>query len=348
MLPYREFDSSPLARFVRFVSRSFRIRYAFGVEVRMYWAAAILMPLIFLRWIVPSSGGTLEAAVLTTVCVVGLFAVIWTHEMGHIAMGRRYGVHSNLITLSPMGGVAHMSAPATGPRVEFLVAAAGPAVHLAWLAVCWPLWKLLPARLAAIDGWTFAPIEFTLWFLVTTNASLLLFNLLPVFALDGGRMLRAFFATRTHPNRATLWATTVGFVGGGLMIVYGFTQGPVASLILIVIGLSCVQACLNERRIARWTHVYNQTSRAPWESDPDAWRQGAADTDPSEARPGVLARWREQRAADKQQRAEAEQRALDAQVDAILDRVHKVGMGGLSDREKATLKRASQKRRGAG
>jgi hypothetical protein len=238
-----------------------------------------------------------------------------------------------------------MQAPAPNARVELQVALAGPAVHLVWLAVCWPLWKLLAND---TDPGRPEPIELTLWFLVKANQTLLLFNLLPVFMLDGGRALRALLAMRVHPNLATLWVTTVGFVGGGLMILYGFTRASVDGVILVVIGLSCVQASWQARRMARAVLVYGSVVQAPWESDPDAWRHGEAGEDTRAARPGWLARWRAQRSAEKRARAAAQQSALDKEVDAILERLHQVGMGGLTDREKATLKRASEQRRGAG
>jgi len=348
-MSYSEFDQSPLARFVRVVSRSFRLGRAFGVEVRMYWVAAILMPLIFLRWMLPVSGTALEAAFLTTVCVVGLFAVVWTHEMGHIAMGRRHGIPTNLITLSPLGGAAHLSAPAPGPWAELKVALAGPAVHLAWLVLCWPLWKLLPSGMVTFSAWRSDPIGFTLWFLVTTNAFLLAFNLLPVFALDGGRALRALLATRVHPNRATLWATTVGFVGAAGMILVGISRSGPGGMILVVIGLSCIQACLYERRWARAALVYDvAAAREPWATDPDAWRHAARPQDARPRRPGMFARWRQRRAQRRSLDEAAERRHLDAELDAILARISEVGMRGLSAREKATLARASRQRRGTG
>ncbi|MCA8963871.1 MAG: M50 family metallopeptidase [Planctomycetes bacterium] len=346
---YRDFDNGPGARLMRVVTRTFRIGHFFGVQVRMYWAAALLMPLVFLRWIGPASSGAAEAILLSVLCCAALFVIIWTHEMGHILMGRRHRIRTDLITLSPFGGVAHMNAPATSPRMEALIALAGPAVHLIWLAVCWPIWLLLPASFGASGGWS-STVEFTLWFLVTTNVSLLLFNLLPVWALDGGRVLRALLAMRVHPNRATLWATTVGLVGGGMMIVYGLFGGGVQGAVLVVIGISCMQSSLHERRAAQYVLVYHRDEREPWATDPDAWRHGPlrkADDTPRK-QPGAIARWRQRRRASAAARRLAEKAELDAQTDAILDRVHQVGMDGLDARERAILQRASKQRRETG
>ncbi|HEU4420468.1 MAG TPA: site-2 protease family protein, partial [Planctomycetota bacterium] len=233
------------------------------------------------------------------------------------------------------------------PRAELMIALAGPAVHLVWLAVFWPLQLVLPDRVLVVDGWSECPISFAVWYLVTTNTSLLLFNLLPFFPLDGGRTLRSLLAMRVHPNRATMWATTLGFIGGGLFIVLGLMRKDVEATIGIVLGLSCIAACLNERRMARHVLVYQQVMQDPWATDPDAWKRGEGPLAPPRRR-HFFARWLHARAERKAQRAAAAAAAFDREVDQILERVHQVGMSGLTDREKAVLKRASRRRRGAG
>jgi hypothetical protein len=240
-----------------------------------------------------------------------------------------------------------MNAPASTPRTELLIALAGPAVHLIWLAVFWPLQLLLPDRVLVIDGWRACPITFTVDYLVAANTGLMLFNLLPFFPLDGGRTLRALLSMRVHPNLATMWATMIGIIGGGVFIVLGLMRKDVESTIGIVLGLSCISACLNERRLARHVLVYQQAMQDPWATDPDAWKRGEGPLAPPR-RGHFFARWRRARAERKAQRAAAAAAAFDREVDQILERVHQVGMSGLTDREKAVLKRASQRRRGAG
>jgi len=347
---YRDYDQSPAMQFLRALMRSFRIGRFFGVEVRMYWAAAILMPLLFWSWIAPSAVTWGEELTLAAISTVLLFVIIWSHEMGHIACGWRYRIRTDLITLSPLGGVAHMNAPATTPRAELGIALAGPAVHLVWLAVFWPLQLWLPGDLLGIEGW-WDPLDFALWFLVTTNVGLFLFNLLPIFPMDGGRSLRALLSMRWHPNRATLWATTVGFVGAGLLILSGLTRTSYQSVIPMCIGLSCISACIHERRVARHALIYDESQRRElWETDPDAWKHAstAIARDLTHARPGFLARLRASRAERRAAAARAADDALHREVDEILERVHKVGMTGLSNREKAVLKQAANRRRGTG
>jgi Zn-dependent protease len=344
--PYEPYDQSPVQRLLRVVMRTFALGTFFGVHVRMYWAAVVLVPLIFLRWIQPATASGVEALVLVALAFTLLFAVIWTHEMGHIQAGRRFGIRTDLITLSPLGGVAHMGSPASTPREELWTSLAGPATHLVWLAVFWPLYLLLPRDALTPGDWYWSPLWFAVWFLFTTNLTLLLFNLLPVFPMDGGRVLRSLLSMRVHPNRATMWATSIGIAGGAAMAMWGLFEARVESTILVLIGVTCIMASLQERRMARHVLVYQQHARhMPWETDGDAWKRGG---DPQERRPGAFARWRAARAQRKAHERATRDAALDREVDTILERVHEVGMSGLSDREKAVLRKASARRRDTG
>lgn len=341
-MTYPDYDNAPAVRLLRLLLRSFRIGVFFGVEVRMYWAA-LALPLLFTSWV---AGGSLATtAMLAAIQFLALFAVIWSHEMGHIAMGWRHQIRTDLITLGPLGGVAHMNAPAPSARAELQIALAGPAVHLAWLAVIWPLSWAIPA-----DGtWFFHPLWHAVWYLKVMNVGLLSFNLLPIFPLDGGRALRALLAMRWHPNRATMWVTSGGIVGGGLLVLYALAGSRIESTICLLIGASCISACLHERRIARHVPIYGQFQpQHPWQVDPDAWKRVSSGVLREPGRPGWFARWRQQRQAKLLAKQAAEQAALDQEVDGILARVHEVGMTGLSEREKAVLRRASERRRGAG
>lgn len=339
-------------RWLRALHASFRIGRWYGTEVRMFWVAAILMPLLMWSWL-GSVGGFGERLLLTAVLFVGLYSAVLTHEFGHALWARRYGIHTPQITLSPLGGVAHLGAPVRGPREELLVSLAGPAVHLLWLAVVWPLSGLLPWGTVELDGFAYDPVAFTLAYLWQLHVGLLLFNLLPFFPMDGGRVLRALLAMRMHPNRATRIATTIGIGGAVLLIGLGLFAPGYQGSIQVFLGLSNLMACLQERMVARHQLVYGEDGppREAWQSDPDAWKRGA---DPfadhaAPARPGWWSRWRWRRdPAVAAQRKAAARAALDAELDRVLDRVRQVGLSGLSGKERAVLERASRERRGTG
>lgn len=349
---YRDPYDSPLVRLFLWLSRSFRVGRFFGVEVRLYWIAAVLVPLMFLAWFAKYVGNGLELLVLVTVAFVNLFVIVWSHEMGHILAGRWYGIRTPLITLSPLGGVAHMGAPATTPKAEAVIALAGPAVHLVWLAVCWPLSWLLPWGTVHVPGWRNDPVALTLSLLVETNLGLLVFNLLPFFPLDGGRVFRALLSFRVHPNRATMIATAVGIAGGAGLALYGLFTQSISGSILFFIGLAIVQAALNERRAARHVLIYRphgNVQREVWESDPDAWRQGSPGFagEPVARRPGWFARLWARRAAAKAARRHAQEQAFEQELDRVLQRLHEVGMTQLTKGERKVLEDAAARRRGA-
>jgi len=342
---YRDSFTQPgWMRALRWLSASFPVGRCFGVHVRVYYLAVVILPLILLKnvegW--PFVEGLTYIALTTS----ALFTVIWTHEMGHIVAGRRYGIPTPLITLSPMGGVAHMSAGAPSPEKEIVIALAGPAVHVLWLLVVFPLSLLLTYGDLRPGSWGHDPGIGLVETLLYINVALLAFNLLPLFPMDGGRALRGFLARRMHPNEATMRVTRIGMVGGWVLITAGIAawilRDDLYGPILVAIGISNLMACKQERVAAQYSAGPYATSapRQPWESDPDGWKTGADDAGPSrsEAR-------RAGREAKRQEREAAEQRALDAEVDRILDRLNEVGMEGLSAKERKILEKASRRRR---
>ncbi|MDJ0973405.1 MAG: site-2 protease family protein [Planctomycetota bacterium] len=345
--PYYRPERSGFVRFLEVISASFRLGRFFRVEVRVFWLTIIIMPLIFLSSFGPWMS-TAEALTHTVIWTLLLYVVIWSHEMGHIWMGRRYGMHTPLITLSPIGGLAHMASPAPRPSAEAWVAAAGPATHLVWLAVFAPLWYFVLGQdwtVGRPDGWFFGPISFAIYYLVVINFFLMVFNLLPFFPMDGGRILRALLSNRMNPNRATMIATQIGIIGAVLFMV-----SPIFFTffgewwLLFVIGLSNLFACLQERKAARYgMSPYDATAQLdPWQSDPDAWKRGSS----FEAEePGFFQRRKEAREQRKREREYEERESLEQEVDRILAKVSEVGMGGLTEKEKRTLMRASEERK---
>ncbi len=327
------------------LSASFRLGRAFDVEVRVYALTLVVFPLFAaIEWGRVGYHGS-ELVFDVAAMTLALYLVVWTHEMGHILAARRYGVITPEISLSPLGGLAHLSSGVPSPRSDVVVSLMGPATHLLWLLPLWPLSRwVVDAHWLRPEGWSVGVPAFLVSFLWQVNIGLLLFNLLPIFPLDGGRVLRAVLSMRLQPNRATLWATRIGTVGGAGMIVYGlFFEQSLFATILVVIGIGVVISCRQEARAARH-HVgpYEAEPRLPWESDPDAWKRAAA----AARRPSGLARWRAARRARAEARRCEADAALAEAVDRVLDRVKQVGMAGLNASERRVLERASRRQRG--
>ncbi len=166
---------------------------------------------------------------------LGLFASIIFHEFCHSLVARRYGLPMRGITLFIFGGVAEMLEEPRSPKAEFLMAIAGP-VSSVLLATGLYLIRMVGVWLA----WP-APINNVLYYLVLLNFALAVFNLLPAFPLDGGRVLRSIlWAVRGNLRWATKIASQLGSGFGLFLIImgilcvvmgYGFVVGVWSALI---------------------------------------------------------------------------------------------------------------------
>lgn len=177
-----------------------------GVDLYLHWTLAFLLLWVGIDGF--AAGAGLLGVSLSLVSVALLFGLVVMHEFAHAWAARAVGIGTHSITLLPIGGVAQLAGSPQKPRHELLIAAAGPASNLALAAVLWPLAAAATSPLAQV----------LLGYLISANLMLALFNLLPAFPMDGGRMLRAALAERG----GGLWATHVATrVSMGVAILMG-------------------------------------------------------------------------------------------------------------------------------
>jgi stage IV sporulation protein FB len=194
--------------------------------------------ILFLIWIFVASwvqGGP-EAAWNGLAFLILLFACVLAHEFGHIFTARAFGVATPDVTLLPIGGVARLERIPEAPGEELLVAIAGPLVNVA-IALALIVFfgaSLSPQHLAAVESHQVSMIDR----LAAVNLFLVVFNMIPAFPMDGGRVLRALLAMRLGHVRATEVAATIGqWTAFGLGFLGLFTN-PMLIFIAIFVYLA--------------------------------------------------------------------------------------------------------------
>lgn len=203
-------------------------------EVRLHPTFFLLLAVIGLA---QGAAGGLQAGLRGVLFVSLLFLCVLLHEFGHVLAARRYGIRTPDVTLWPFGGVASLERmpEKTGP--EIVIALAGPAVNV---VIAFVLVVLLGARFAPGEVATVERLQSSLLAqLAAANIALVVFNLIPAFPMDGGRVLRALLSLRFGYARATSIAATIG---QGLAVLLGlaglFGGGPMLVVIAVFVFLA--------------------------------------------------------------------------------------------------------------
>lgn len=173
-----------------------------GIGIFVHWTFSILI-----AWVLFSQP-TLTAGISASAFVLALFGCVVLHELGHALTARRFGIRTLDITILPIGGLARLERFPEDPQQEMLIALAGPAVNLVIAAVLGGVLVVL-GQSSTLWPTTIAGMPLLVG-LLWVNLWLALFNLIPAFPMDGGRVLRALLATRFDYNRATQIAARVG------------------------------------------------------------------------------------------------------------------------------------------
>jgi Zn-dependent protease len=202
-----------------------------GIDLKIHLTFVFL--LIWTGFTTLSSGGDMAAMVGDILLILALFLCVVLHEYGHALTARLFGIHTQDITLLPIGGVARLESMPEDPKEELAVAAAGPAVNLVIGAAL--LVSLLlsgsfasPMDISALTG--------NFWVrLMTMNFSLVAFNLIPAFPMDGGRVLRGILGLRMDRVKATKIAANIGRGIAVVMGLVGFFINPWLVLIALFV-----------------------------------------------------------------------------------------------------------------
>jgi Zn-dependent protease/CBS domain-containing protein len=212
---------------------SIRLFSVAGTAVRIHLTFFLL-----LAWIaaIHYTRGGVEAAVNGVVFIALLFLCVVLHEFGHVFAARAYGIRTSDVTLLPIGGVASLERMPEKPGQEIVVALAGPAVNLVIAVV------LALGLGASFDLGQMAQLEEARTSLIgrmtAANVMLCVFNLIPAFPMDGGRVLRALLAIPMGYTRATRAAATVGQGLAFVFALLGLLGNPLLILVAVFIFLA--------------------------------------------------------------------------------------------------------------
>jgi Zn-dependent protease len=215
--------------------RSLKIGSAFGIGIYLHWTFWLL-PL----YVVLAKPASDEISTqLTLVFVAAVFGCLILHELGHALMARCFGIRTRDITMYPIGGVASLERMSEKPFEEFCIAVAGPAVNVV-IAV------ILFVPVAGVLLYDFSLVQENglvqfLALLAIANIFLVLFNLLPAFPMDGGRVLRAVLASmigRLHATRiaAAVAILVVVYLGMAAVGLAPLLPGEPSPMLLVVAG----------------------------------------------------------------------------------------------------------------
>lgn len=201
-----------------------------GIKVFIHWTFLILP--LWIAIVNYNAGHSLSTIIWNILLLLAVFVCITLHEFGHALTAKKYNFKTKHITLLPIGGVASFEAIPEKPNQEFLVAIAGPLVNFAiggLLAIFFLLTGTLvrPVESLVPNGQNF------FYLLMLINVFIGVFNLLPAFPMDGGRILRALLSFKMERTVATKIASALGQLMAVIFIISGFFY----NWFLIIIGI---------------------------------------------------------------------------------------------------------------
>src|ERR687896_302837 len=227
---------------------AFKIGRVAGIDLKVHWTFFLL--LAFYAFAGYQDSGSVLNALVTALVIVALFICVVLHEYGHSLVAQRLGIEIKDITLLPIGGVARLKSLPERPMDEVKIAVAGPLVNVVLAPIFFAIGALLgasplqPANI--LQGGNSLGQIFA--YLGLINIALVLFNLIPAFPMDGGRVLRGLLASRLGLLRATDISSTVGQAFAVLFILFGFFT---RNFLLAIIGFFVFLGASGEGQLVR-------------------------------------------------------------------------------------------------
>src|ERR687897_3144793 len=226
---------------------SFKVGRAFGIDVKVHWTFLLL--LAFFGFTAYQNSGRFASALVTVGIIEALFVCVLLHEYGHSLVAQRLGIEIGDITLLPIGGIARLKSLPEKPWDEVKIAIAGPLVNVVLAPFFFAGALVIGADLSSpVDIIRVSSFGQILAYLGFINVALVVFNLIPAFPMDGGRVLRGLLATRLGPVRATDISSTIGQGFAILFILFGFFSN---NFLLAIVGFFVFLGASGEAQLVR-------------------------------------------------------------------------------------------------
>jgi stage IV sporulation protein FB len=270
-----------------------------------------------------------------------LFLIVLLHEFGHCFAARAVGGTADEIVMHPLGGLA-LASPPRRPLPTFITVAAGPAVNLLICGICGAiLWSLtgrvpwnpfIPTPYGVFHSWL--NVYRYAWWIFQVSWMLFVFNVLPIFPLDGGQMLQSILWRWYGYYKSMNIACITGMIGAviGAMVALASRQ-----LWLGILAAMGFMYCMSMRRAL--------LAAGPEEWSDETDYSAAYDINAGRPKKTRRSRWSLRRAAKRARKRAADERAERQRIDAILAKVSAHGMQSLTWREKRALRKATEHQR---
>lgn len=213
----------------------------YGTEVQIHWTFFLLMAWIILSEVL--SGGSMDSVLFNFQFIIAVMLCVLLHEVGHALAAKRFGIRTKKMVLLPVGGISTVDKTAETSKAEFLITIAGPLVNVGIAIILYftiPVSDYISYNLgeyfSALNDFT---LKTFLFFLFIMNVALVLFNLIPAFPLDGGRILRSILDLELDRVRATSVTATIGHIIAVILLLIGLLFNPILifmSLFLFIGG----------------------------------------------------------------------------------------------------------------
>ncbi|MCA9254437.1 MAG: site-2 protease family protein [Phycisphaerales bacterium] len=320
------------------------IGHLFGIRIRVHIVLILFIAFDLLR------APRIETLIFEAI----FFFSILLHEFGHCFAARAVGGSADDILMWPLGGLASVDAPRR-PGAQFITVICGPLVNIVLIILATLALLVLGGRLVALGafpfydviasdslvsstgGWyLFAILKGAIW----ANSALFVFNLLPMYPMDGGRMLQCGLWTKLGYHRATMITCTVGMV---IAVGVGLFAIASATYMLLAIAVMGYMACHQERQMAR----ASQFADAGYMGYDFSGGYSTMDASDKPRQLGFFAKWKQKKQQGKWRQQREREAAVQEQVDGILDKVKREGIGSLSNKEKKLLEEATRRQNAA-